>query len=139
MPSILESMGGLARSIFVPAEVIDSQRENDLMLAKKADELNGSPSILANVATDKTAATTLQNMNRDVFLSGNRDRETGEAIRQSLFDYVENIPDTLKQAVKGTGDALGEGIGGAIPIWLRVLLGLTLIGAILYFVSRLIK
>lgn len=140
MSSLLEDLGGSFNWLFVPSNVIEAQEDTQIMLQKKGEMLNGSPNILATVKTDKTAATTLQNMNRSVYLSGDRDRESGRAVLDALFQSIEDIPTNLKNAAKGTGEAIGSGlIGGAIPTWLRWLIGIALVGAILYFVTKLVR
>ncbi len=138
MSTILEDMGAVANWFFVPSDVIEAQNDTQIMLQKKAELLNGSPNILATVKQDKTAATTLQNMNRDIFLAGNRDRESGQAVLNTFYDAIEQIPTNLKSAAKGLGESVGDVVSGAIPTWLRWLLGVALVGAILYFLTRIL-
>lgn len=137
--TLVEAMGAVGQTIFVPADVLSSQDENLKMLQQRADRINNSPQIIANAQADPKVAATLQAMNRDVYLSSKADQEAGSAILNSLYDSIAEIPKNLKDAVTETGASLGSGISGAVPTWLRILLGVALVAAILYFLSPLIR
>lgn len=139
MYSLTEAMGVTANWAFVPGNVISAQDDNQSMLQARAAIINTNPAILTTSKDNKDTASTLQAMNRDVFLSGNRDRETGEAVLNSLYDSIEDIPKNLKSAIKGTGEAIGSGLNEAFPWWLIALVGLALVAAIFYFVSPLLR
>lgn len=131
-------MGAAASWFFVPSNVIEAQNANQTMLQAKAEELNGSPNILATVKQDKTAATTLQNMNRDVFLSGDRDRESGQAVVSAFMDSIEQIPQNIKNAAEGASKTIGSSLGFAVPVWLRWLVGIALVAVVLWLVVKLV-
>jgi hypothetical protein len=98
MASLLESTGAAMRSIFVTANVIESQAENQKLLNERAQKLNSNvPATLARATrdgamTDGQARQSLQSMNSSLFLSGNREREMGEATLEIVKESAANAP-----------------------------------------------
>lgn len=101
MPSLLETMGAWGSSIFVPANVIDAQAENQRMLEAKAALLNGnSNDVLATatrtgILTDGQAKQALGDMNRSMYLVTDSDRQLGQQIIDITLDSAAKAPATL--------------------------------------------
>lgn len=130
MASLVESTGALMASLFVPANVVTAQRDNQTMLQERADKLNGTPNNTIQRATrtgemtDGAARQSLQSMNSSLFLSGNRDRELGEATVQIVKDSAAQAPAVFADTVKGGLNLAGGTIWRAIPWWIWLAIGL---------------
>lgn len=133
MPSLIESTGAAMRSLFVPANVVESQAENQKMLEERAQSLNSNvPATLARATrdgsmSDGAARQSLQSMNSSLFLSGQREREMGEATLEIVKESAANAPAVLADAVRGGINATGSAIWRALPWWVWTLIGLYLV------------
>ena len=132
MASLLEATGAAMRSIFVPADVIASQEENQRMLNERAQTLNSDiPATLARATrngtmTDGQARQSLQSMNSSLFLSGNREREMGQATVDIVQESVANAPAVFADTVRGGINTVGGTIWRAIPWWVWTIAGIYL-------------
>lgn len=146
MASLQEMMGGIGWSIFVPANVIEAQKQTQVDLEARAQRLNSNiPQTLgtaqtSGVLSNGQAKATLQQMNQAVFLAGQSQRELGEQIGKDILESAANAPKVAieyanDKVLKPAAGAVGSTVSNIVPwqLWLIVGLGVVVAAGVFSF------
>lgn len=137
----LQALTGYLESFFVPAAVIQQQKETQIDLQARAQKLNSNvPETLATamsggVLSDGQAKSALQQMNMSLYLVDDSERALTEKIIGDVLDSAANAPSTAinyanDQIVQPVAKTAGGVIKAIVPWQLWLIVGLGVVVAI---------